>query len=255
MAQLFDARDNEFKGVLDGITNQTVTDLRAATANLAVANAEAIVDLNGVSVVAVDVRGTFVGTLVFEASVDGTTYVALPGINPLTNAFVNTITATNTVVMVGVTGFRRFRARVSAYTSGTMLVSLRASMADFAIIGVPLPTTLHVTNTGLVNAAVTATLPVPGAGLFHYITRIHVKKYFATVGLAAATPQLVTTTNLPGARVLSFATAGALGATAEETIANAQPIRSTTANTATTIVCPAALDAIWRVSVDYYVGA
>lgn len=255
MTQIFDARGNEFKGALDGITGQTITDSRAATANLAVVNAEAIVDLNGVSVVAVDVRGTFVGTLVFEASVDGTTYVALPGINPLTNAFVNTITATNTVVMVRVTGFRRFRARVSAYTSGAMVVALRASMADYAIIGVPLPTPLHVTATGLVNAALTATIPSAGAGLFHYITRIHVKKYFATAGLAAATPQLVTTTNLPGARVLSFSTAGAIGSTAEETIANALPIKSTTAGTATTIVCPAATDAIWRVSVDYYVGA
>lgn len=255
MAQLFDARDNEFKGALDGITGQTVTDSRAATASLAAVNAEALVDLNGVSIVAVDVRGTFVGTLVFEGTIDGSNYVQLPGINRLTNVMVNTITATNTVVMVGVSGFRRFRVRCSAYTSGAMIVALRASMADFAIIGIPLPTPLHVTNTAAVNVAVTATLPAPGAGLFHYITRIHVKKYFATAGLAAATPQLVTTTNLPGARVLSMGTAGAIGSTAEETIANAQPIKSTAANTATTIVCPAATDAIWRVSVDYYVGA
>jgi hypothetical protein len=136
-----------------------------------------------------------------------------------------------------------------------MIVSLRASMADYAIIGVPLPTPLHVTATGLVNAAVTATIPSAGAGLFHYITRIHVKLFFATAGLAGATPKLVTTTNLPGTRVLSFPTAGALGTTVEENIANALPIKSTAAGTATTIVCPAATDAIWRVSVDYYVGA
>lgn len=255
MVQFKDARGNEFKGVLDGITDDVMTDARVATKSLAAVNAEALVDLNGVSIVAVDVRGTFVGTLVFEGTIDGSNYVQLPGINRLTNVMVNTITATNTVVMVGVSGFRRFRVRCSAYTSGAMIVALRASMADFAIIGIPLPTPLHVTNTAAVNVAVTATLPAPGAGLFHYITRIHVKKYFATAGLAAATPQLVTTTNLPGARVLSMGTAGAIGSTAEETIANAQPIKSTAANTATTIVCPAATDAIWRVSVDYYVGA
>jgi hypothetical protein len=255
MAQLSDERGNEFKGVLDGITNQTMVDGRAATASLSIANATAVVDLNGVSVVAVDVRGTFVGTLVFEATVDGTNFVQLPGINALTNAFVNTITTTAQTVMVGCTGFRQFRVRASAYTSGAMIVALRASMADYAIVGIPLPTPLHVTNTAAVNTAVTATLPAAGAGLFHYITRIFVKKYFATAGLAAATPQLVTSTNLPGSRVMSFSTAGALGSTAEETIANALPIKSTTANTATTIVCPAATDAIWRVSVDYYVGA
>jgi hypothetical protein len=255
MAQLFDARDNEFKGVLDGITNQTVVDARAPSATLAALNATAVVDLNGVSVVAVDVRGVFVGTLVFEATVDGTNFVQLPGINALTNAFVNTITATAQTVIVGCTGFRQFRVRVSAFTSGAMIVSLRASMADYAIIGVPLPTPLHVTATGLVNAAVTATIPSAGAGLFHYITRIHVKLFFATAGLAGATPKLVTTTNLPGTRVLSFPTAGALGTTVEENIANALPIKSTAAGTATTIVCPAATDAIWRVSVDYYVGA
>jgi hypothetical protein len=255
MTQFLDARGNEFKGMLDGITNQTMVDARAPSATLAALNATAVVDLNGVSVVAVDVRGTFVGTLVFEATVDGTNFVALPGINALTNAFVNTITTTAQTVLVGVTGFRQFRVRVSAFTSGAMIVALRASMANYAIIGVPLPTPLHVTATGLVNAAVTATIPSAGAGLFHYITRIHVKLFFATAGLAGATPKLVTTTNLPGTRVLSFPTAGAVGTIAEEEISNAQPIKSTTAGTATTIVCPAATDAIWRVSVDYYVGA
>lgn len=255
MTQILDIRGNEFKGLLDGITNQTMNDIRPLTANLAAVNASCVVDLNGVSVCAVDVRGTFVGTLVFEGTVDGSNFVQLPGINPLTQAIVNTIAATNTIVMVGCTGFKQIRARVSAYTSGTMVVALRASAADYGIVGIPLPTPLHVTATAAVNTGVTATLPAAGAGLFHYITRIHVKLFFATAGLAGATPKLVTTTNLPGTRVLSFPTAGALGTVAEEEISNAQPIKSTTANTATTIVCPAATDSIWRVSVDYYVGA
>lgn len=255
MTQITDIRGNEFKGLLDGITNQTMSDIRPATANLAAVNSSCVVDCNGVSVVAVQVTGTFVGTVVFEATVDGSNYVQLPAINPLTNTIINTIAATGTVAMVGCTGFRQVRVRCSAYTSGTIVVAMRATAADFAIVGIPLPTTLHVTATAAVNTGVTVTLPAAGAGLFHYITRILVEKFFATAGLATATPSVVTTTNLPGSRALSFPTAGIVGSMEPEEIAPAQPIKSSAANVATTVVCPASTDTIWRVSVDYYVGA
>jgi hypothetical protein len=250
-----DARGNEYRGFLDGITNVTVTDARAATASLAALNAEAVVDMDGVAVVMVDIRGTFVGTFVFEASVDGTNYVGISGINVLTQQVVASITATATTVAVGVTGFRRFRVRCSAFTSGAGVVALRATAADYAIITVPLPALLSVTNTAIVNTAVTLTVPAAGAGLFHYFTRIMVQRFFATAGLAGATPTLVTTTNLPGARAFSFPTAGALGTSVAEILEQSQPLKSSAANTATTIVCPASTDTIWRVTADYYVGA
>ena len=88
MALLYDSRGNEYVGQLDALTNVTVTDARAATASLSALNAEAITDLNGHSTLAIDVRGTFVGTVVFEGSIDGTNYLSLAAYNPVTATYV-----------------------------------------------------------------------------------------------------------------------------------------------------------------------
>jgi hypothetical protein len=255
MAILYDELGNAWLGALDQITGGTYTDARAPSANLALLNAEAIADLNGHCVAMFDIRGVFVGTVVFEGTVDGTNYVSIPVINQATQAF---ITAPTTVgVFIGsVTGFRRVRVRVSAYTSGTVVATIRASMADYAITAIPYPATTAATNTGLAGAAVTLTVAAGGVGLFHYFTRIQVQRIATALMTAAATPVLVTTTNLPGTRVLSIpADAAAQGTIYTELISPSQPLKSTAANTATTIVCPATPNAIWRVTADYYLGA
>lgn len=254
MAILKDARNNEWTGALDQITGGTVTDARPASQNLSLLNAEAVADLNGHCVAMFDIRGTFVGTVVFEGTVDGTNYVSIPVINQATQAF---ITAPTTVgVFVGsVTGFRRIRVRVSAYTSGTVVATIRASMADYAITAIPYPATLTATQTGLAGAAVTLTVAAGGAGLFHYFTRILVQRHTSALLTAGTTPVLVTTTQLNG-RVFSIpADAAAQGTVYSEIVEPSQPIKSQTANTATTIVCPATTGVIWRVTADYYLGA
>lgn len=256
MAQFSDRRTNEFRGSIDGITGETVTDLRDPVGLIAAVNGEVIVDLNGTCVVLVDIRGTFVGTVNFEATVDGVNYVALSGINVVTQQATATVASTNLGPhAIGVTGFRRFRVRCSAFTSGSIAVAMRASSGDYAIIASPLPASLSVTVTAAAGAAATLTIASAGIGLFHYITRLAVERFFATAGLAAATPTLVTTTNLPGSRALSFPTAGAAGTMYEKIIEPAQPLKSSAAATATTIVCPVSADTIWRVTADYYVGA
>lgn len=255
MARIVDQFGNQFGGALDAITGQTSTDTRPVSANLALLNAEAIADLNGHCVAMFDIRGVFVGTVVFEGTVDGTNYVSIPVINQATQAF---ITAVTTVGMFigSVTGFRRVRMRVSAYTSGTVVATIRASMADYAITAIPYPSTTAVTNTGAAGAAVTLTVAAGGAGLFHYFTRIIVQRFATALMTAAATPVLVTTTNLPGTRVFSIpADAAAQGTVYTEYIEPTQPLKSTAANTATTIVCPATPNAIWRVTADYYLAA
>lgn len=255
MAIITDSRGNDWTGALDIITGQTVTDGRAATAVLGALNAEAVADLNGHCVATVDVRAIGSMTLVFEGSVDGVNFVGLPAINQATQAMVTTTTA-NALFFVSITGYRRFRVRVSAYTSGTVQVAIRASMADYAITTIPYPATTAVTNTGAAGAAVTLTVGAGGAGLFHYFTRIQVQRFATALLTAGATPVLVTTTNLPGTRVLSFpADAAAQGTMYTELLEPAQPLKSTAANTATTIVCPATTGVIWRVTADYYVGA
>jgi hypothetical protein len=257
MVQIFDPRNNEFTGARDRITNETMTDARAPTAVLSAVNAEAIVDLAGASIVLNDLRSAaFVGTVVFETTVDGTNYSAALGL--VGSGAVSLITGAgvvNSQVIVGCTGARRYRIRVSAYTSGTLTVGLRASQADYATFALPVAAPLAVTATAAVNTGVTLTLPAPAAGLFHIITRIEITRFFATAGLAGAAPTVVTSTNLPGTMAWSFPTAGILGSSVQIIAEPGQPLKSSTAATATTIVCPASTDTIWRVTAIYGVGA
>ena len=256
MTQLFDVRGNPFAGQLDAITGETITDARAATATLSALNATTVVDLNGKTVVAVDLRAAaFTGTVVFEATIDGANWFALTGlVGTVTVSLVTGAGAVNTQVIVGVSGFRSFRVRVSAFTSGSLVVALRASMSDYAILATPSPAPFCVTATAAVNTAVTLTMAANPAGLFHLFTRIHIKRFFVTAGLGGATPTLVTTTNLPGSLAFSFGTAGAIGTTLEEVLEPASPIKASAAATATTIVCPASTDTIWRVTAHYLLG-
>jgi len=269
MSVLKDARGNEFQGWLDQITGGLVTDPRAATVLLAALNSEALADLNGQAVAAFDIRtGAASLTLVFEVTTDGVNYFAVPAFivsTTLASPFVPEsmvsgiiITTTHTgLYVVGVSGYRRVRVRVSAFTSGNVTVALRASQSDFAIYSRPVPSILHVTATGAVNASSTATLPAV-VGQFHYITQIQLNKLYNVVGVAAGAGVIVTTTNLPGTP--AFTTEQL--ASAAGTVANVinfrwagNPLKSLVANTATTFVAPAQLQTIWRWNVSYYVGA
>lgn len=255
MAQLFDVRGNPFRGALDAIVGETITDARAQTASLAALNATTQIDLNGACSVLLDLRSAaFTGTVLFEVTVDGTNWIAtngLTGVNPVASVVGAGVVATQ--VDLSVTGCRSFRVRVSAYTSGSLTVAGRATFAEYAVIALPFPASLNVTATAAVNTAVTLTLPA-APSFFHYINRIQIKRFFVTAGLAGVTPTLVTTTNIPGTPAFSFGTAGAIGTTLEEVIEPGLPIKSTAFGTATTIVCPASTDTIWRVNVSYGLG-
>jgi hypothetical protein len=268
-ANIVDARGNEFLGSLDQIGGGTVTDARVSSATLGAANAEIVMDLNGQAVANFDVR-TAAGnlTLVFEATTDGTNYFGLPGFaisstlgaTVIAEQFVVSVVIATTAAssyIVGVSGFRRVRCRVSAYTSGNVVVSARASRADFAIYNRPIPSILHVTATGTSGSAVTATLPLV-TGLFHYITKIHLIQFVVAARTAAATPVLATTTNLPGTPVYSCdATVGAVGAIFQYDLApmTGNPLKSLVVGTNTTFVGPATTSTIWRWNISYYVGA
>jgi len=261
MAQILDARGNEYQGQLDQITNLTVTDARTATATLGSVNAEAVMDLNGKAVAVFDIRtGAMNATLVFEATVDGTNYFGLPGINVLTEAALSAIVITTThaaTYVVGTSGYRRVRCRVSAYTSGNVVVASRASIADFVIYAKPLPTLLWVTATAT-NATATATLPAGGAGLFHYITYIHCSRANNSAAAIAGTASLnITTTNLTGNPVWVTGNALAVGAQVLDLdFQPSFPLKSSVANTATTVVMAAAGAAVVeRINVGYYLGA
>ena len=109
------------------------------------------------------------------------------------------------------------------------------------------------TNTGASGAAVTLTLPAPPAGFVQYVTHLKVTKFAAALLTAAATPVVVTSTNLPGSPAWSFSAGADLqGTTDEQTIEPATPMRATAAGTAVTIVCPGTTSVIWRATAMYF---
>jgi hypothetical protein len=134
---------------------------------------------------------------------------------------------------------------------------MRGSIAGGALVD-PRAATLSITVTGGANAIATATLPAPGAGLFHYITHIFIKRV-ATAALAGGALLTVTTTNLNGR---TWRTGNQASITVDTfqpaDLINQEfvhPIKSAVANTATTIVGPAAGAAVsWHMVIDYFTG-
>jgi len=110
---------------------------------------------------------------------------------------------------------------------------------------------LGVTATGAAAAGVTLTLPAV-AGKFHNISSISITAYSTAARTGGAVPILVTSTNLPGSPVWTFASAAAIGTTDKELFKDS--IKSINPNTSTTIVCPATASIIWRVQVFYKVN-
>ena len=113
---------------------------------------------------------------------------------------------------------------------------------------------LWVTVTAATGVAATLTLPAVAAN-FHYITYIEIMAYSTAARTGGATPVLVTTTNMVGSPVWTFATAAAIGMTDSKVFVFDFAIKSSVVNTSTTIVCPATTGIIWRVNVSYYTGA
>ena len=114
--------------------------------------------------------------------------------------------------------------------------------------------TLAVTITAASGVAATLTLPAAGVGLFHYITSLDIVLYSAAARTGNATPNTVTTTNLPGAIAFTFSTAGAIGTSDVRDFIRVTPLRSAVANTATTVVAPIATGGIWRIRATYFTG-
>src|SRR3990167_443842 len=78
--------------------------------------------------VSVTVTGTWSATLQFEASTDGTTYVAITGYPMPSGAGVTSTTANGTWVF-NIAARNNFRVRASALASGTAVVAVKASTA------------------------------------------------------------------------------------------------------------------------------
>jgi len=161
--------------------------------------------------------------------------------------------ALSTRAVTGLTDAQLRASAVPVSAASLPLPTGAATEATLATIGKP--SVLAVTATGASGAAVTLTLPAVSSQ-FHYITHIRIQLYAAAARTGGATPVVVTTTNLPGSLAYTFETAQAIGTTVERvTELSGNPLKSSTVNTATTIVCPVATSGIWRVTCHYYSAA
>lgn len=272
MSQILDANGNAWLGSRDQVTNQTETDTRTVSASLSALNAEAIIDLNGKACCMVDLRaaGACTLTVVFEGSVDGTNYFGLPALTlqdpalallgPENYVMLKLYAAAtpNQLYVIGTTGYRRFRVRVSAYTSGTIVVTLRATIADYVITNRQIPATLGSTVTAAANAGATLTLVAPPAGLYIYVTHIDITRN-ATAALAGTATLVITSTNLPSSGGLTWSVGNAMiagGTQRDVDIDFGVPLKASNAGTAATIVMPVPGAAVlWRANATYYYAA
>lgn len=134
--------------------------------------------LGTIQAVGIQIAGTFVAGLVFEATVDGVTWAALQGVTP--GGSVATSASSPTALILPAGGFQAVRVRVSTYTSGTVNVAATinggwlpmagSSAVTATISGTP---TMNIATTGetaftLTSAATTnATLVKNGASSIH----------------------------------------------------------------------------------------
>ena len=244
---------------------------RETTGSLTSLNGTVDLDLNGDSAALVYVAGgaaTLTGTLSFLGSIDGTNFfpvLAIPyyGVTNLpSNAqplIVEAISGTNVVrcYAIRVGQLKKLRVLMSAFTTGTASVSIVSDTAQsiHPALFDGRPSALMVTATAALATAITATLPLV-TGLRHYIDFISVIKFNGAALTAAATPVLVTTTNLPGTPVMNFPSdAAAQGTDVERRLDwGGTGCAANAVGTATTIVCPAVTGALWRINVGYRLG-
>lgn len=123
---------------------QTAQNLSTAST----ANAVTLSSLDGVSGVAVQITGTWTGTLILEGSVDGgTNYFTAVAFSYNSSTLVGSTTI-NGQFVARVAGFSHFRVRCSSTGTGTAVVSIRATIGASVV---------SVENT--VNTIVTSALP------------------------------------------------------------------------------------------------
>jgi len=117
------------------VTQIATTSDKTVSAALAALNATASLTTNGTSGGILQLAGTWVGTIVVEASNDGgTTWSALDLLDLPpngANALVASVAANGDYLIVGVSTWAQVRARMSAFTSGSATAQINLSQNGF----------------------------------------------------------------------------------------------------------------------------
>lgn len=282
MAQLFDARGNEFQGQLDGINGLTLTDARTSTNTLNSLNASVSVDIVGKSTLYVHLNVTVAfnaaTTIQVQGTLDGTNFFTVPHLIVQNSNATPTINIPETIqnsvpgatltgqymLCASATGFRQMRVIMNTFTTaGTAVVALRATSADYRIISQPYPSLLTTTGTGT-SASTTAafcTIPAGGTGLYTYITSLSIHQFVGGTAVTAAAATTISVTNWGATAATArwgFPNAGAIGTfiwiySAEYS----NPIRSFNSNVtmAFNFTATIAANASCVITANYYYGA
>lgn len=107
----------DWRNTMGGVAQTYELTLQSAAT--ATGNGTVAADVGGYGTLLVELSGTFVATVTFEGSQDGTNYYAILGSNMTTGAKATTATGTG-VYQINFAGLSYFRARISAYTSGSV---------------------------------------------------------------------------------------------------------------------------------------
>ena len=103
----------------------TVADVTATGTLTAAAQTVVLSMASGMSSASAQITGTWVGTITFEGTVDGTNWVAINGVFAGTSTPGSTITA-NGVVRLTPGGLTSIRLNMTAFTSGSAVITMRA---------------------------------------------------------------------------------------------------------------------------------
>ena len=243
------------------ISNAAMAD-NTSVGTLALAAQTVVLPIGGKSAVGIVITGTWVGTITFEGTVDGTNWNAINAVAASTSTPQST-TVVNGLFRLTPAGLFQVRAIMTAFTSGSAALTMRASTGTGGIFAnqiIPVTvisspsSNLVATITAVSGAAVTLTIPAVVSQI-HYITSLKIGLYSTAARVGAAAPIIVTTTNIPGALAFTFDTAGAVGTNIIQEAIVSIPLRSSVLNTATTIVCPIVTGGIWRITATYFTGA
>jgi hypothetical protein len=167
-------------------------------------------DISQAGAITLQITGTFVGTITFQASNDNTTFVSVAAFNIAASAAAVT-TATAPGVFLVQSGYRYFRARFTAYTSGT---------ATGTLVGNRMPTPSFFSGG---STAVTGTVAATQSGTWN-ITNVSGTVSLPTGAATAAKQPALGTAGTPSADVISVQGRAGMTALTVDGSAVTQPV-------------------------------